>query len=243
MKNNVNLALWLSTPNTALIEMAKLHGFSNLVLDIEHGLFDLKELDQTITFAKSQNFTVHSKVLGPEAIPIQQALDMGSDTVIIPHIEGLEHAHTVCSFAKYPDMGKRSYAGGRTVAYSTPSTDFFASENDRVRCYPMIETAEALNDIESILSLACVDGVFVGPSDLSLSRGRGAYRNTAEDKADLTRIATAANATDKAWLMPAWTADERTLSKELGVDMMVVGEEQGLLYDGLSHLMKTVNQE
>ncbi len=107
----------------------------------------------------------------------------------------------------------------------------------------MIETAEALNDIESILELDCVDGVFVGPSDLSLSRGRGTYQNTTEDKADLTRIATAANAANKAWLMPAWTADERSLSKKLGVSMMVVGEEQGLLYDGLSHLMDVVNQE
>lgn len=236
-------ALWLSSAHTALIEIARLHGFRHLVLDIEHGLFDLNELDRLIPFARALGFKVYSKVLAPGAAPVQQALDFGSDAVIIPHIDDIEHARDITAYAKYPGLGKRSYAGGRTVDYAAPGEQFFDRENQRVKCWPMIETPAALADIEQILELPTVDGVFVGPSDLSLSRGRGRYVNNAEDKADLTVIAGAASRAGKPWIMPAWTERERRVSRQLGASLMVVAEEQGLLDAGLSAMATQLASE
>ena len=78
-----NLAVWLSTPHQAMIEIAHDIGYRHVVLDIEHGLFDLEAMDRIIALGKALGMTMHAKVLGPEAIPIQQALDMGADSVII----------------------------------------------------------------------------------------------------------------------------------------------------------------
>ena len=94
--------------------------------------------------------------------------------------------------------------------------------------------------MEAILGLPSVDGVFVGPSDLSLSRGRGAYRNTDADRADLTRIARAAVAAHKAWIMPGWSKAERDFAQPLRPDFMLVVDEGGALYTGLSQALQAV---
>ena len=237
------IAFWLSTPHTAMVEIAHGLGFRRVVLDVEHGVFDQERTDRLIVFARALGLEVHAKVLGPEAIPIQQALDMGCDSVIIPHIDGVEHAAHACAAAKYPPLGVRSFAGGRTVAYDAPPEGWYEAENRRQRCYPMIESAAALSDIEAILALDTVDGVFVGPSDLALSQGRGGYRFDTEDQADLVAIAEAANKAGKPWIMPGWTPAERRLARTLGTAWMVVADETGSLFAGLEATLAAVAAE
>jgi 4-hydroxy-2-oxoheptanedioate aldolase len=228
-----NFMVWLSTPHQAMLEIAHDIGFRHIVLDIEHGLFDLEATDRIVALGKALGMKMHAKVFGPEAIPIQQALDMGCDSVIIPHISDLEHARRVTLSAKYPPLGNRSFSGTRPARYNVVSPDYYTRENVNTCCYPMVESAAALRDVEAILALPTVDGLFVGPSDLSLDSGRGAYRNTDEDKADLRRIAEAAKAAGKPWIMPAWTRAERAFATELGASFFVVADEFGSIMSGL----------
>lgn len=234
MADNIeNFMVWLSTPHQAMLEIAHDIGFRHIVMDIEHGLFDLEATDRIVALGKALGMKMHAKVLGPEAIPIQQALDMGCDSVIIPHIGDLEHARRVTLSAKYPPLGSRSFSGTRPARYNAVSPDYYERENTNTRCYPMVESAAALRDVEAILALPTVDGLFVGPSDLSLDSGRGAYRNTEEDKADLRRVAEAAKAAGKPWIMPAWTRTERTYATDLGASLLVVADEFGSIMSGL----------
>lgn len=226
-------AVWLSTPHQAMMEIARDIGYRHIVLDIEHGLFDLEATDRIVALGKALGLTMHAKVLGPEAIPIQQALDMGCDSVIIPHVGDVDHARRVTLSTKYPPLGTRSFSGTRPARYNAVKPDYYERENAATSCYPMVESAAALRDIEAILALPTVDGVFVGPSDLSLDSGRGAYRNTDADKADLARIAAAAKAAGKPWIMPAWTRAERDFAGTLGADLLVVADEFGSIMTGL----------
>jgi len=233
------LAVWLSTPNHIMVEIARDLGYRRFVLDMEHGLFDLEPTDKLVCLMKAMGLEVHAKVLGPLAVPIQQALDMGCDGVIIPHIGDAAHAREVTAAAKYPPIGTRSFAGMRTSHYGGAGQSYYDDADRNTRCYPMIESAAALEDVEAILALPTVDGVFVGPSDLSLSRGRGAYRNTDADRADLTRIAQAAAAAGKAWIMPGWSQAERDFARPLKPAFMLVVDEGGALYTGLSQALQT----
>lgn len=230
--------VWLSTPHQAMLEISRDMGFGHVVLDIEHGLFDLETTDRIIALGKALGMKVHAKVLGPETIPIQQALDMGCDSVIIPHIGDVEHAREVTRAAKYPPLGKRSFSGTRPARYNVVKPDYYERENAVTRCYPMVESAAALKDIEAIIALPTVDGLFMGPSDLSLDSGRGAYRNTDADKADLRRVAAAAKAAGKPWIMPAWTKAERVFATELGAGYLVVADEYGSLILGLAESIR-----
>jgi 4-hydroxy-2-oxoheptanedioate aldolase len=178
-----------------------------------------------------------AKVAAPDRASIQQPLDFGAGGVIIPHVGNADHAASVTAFAKYPPLGSRSFAGGRTVEYDAPTHDFFEIENKRAMCLPMIETAEALEAVEEIAALATVDGLFVGPSDLSLRRGRGCYRRTAADRSDLERIAQAAAAARKPWIMPAWSAEEQQWARDFGAHLQIVAEEQAILADGLKAVL------
>lgn len=229
-----NYAAWLSTPNQAFIEIASDLGYRKFVLDLEHGLFDADKTDAVIALMLAQGFEVYAKVLGPDPVAIQRALDMACTGVIIPHIGGIDHAREITKTAKYPPLGTRSFSGTRPSRYGGADASHYIEANKTTLCFPMIESAEALADVEEILALPTVDGLFPGPSDLALSRGRGCYRNTEEDKADLRRIAEAAKAAGKPWVMPAWSKIEREEALALGASFLVVVDEYGSLYDGLA---------
>ncbi|EKF18323.1 HpcH/HpaI aldolase family protein [Nitratireductor pacificus] len=231
-------AFWLSSPNLWLTEMLDPLQVRHLILDIEHGTFDLGAIDTFICLAKARGFQVHAKTLAPAMSPVQQMLDLGADSVIIPHIENFDHAQEICSYAKFAPLGRRSYAGGRSVRYGAPTPAYFIEQNRKTRCYPMIETAGALCDVEAILALETVDGVFIGPSDLSLSRGRGHYGFTDADREDIQKIINAAKVAGKPWIMPAWRNGERDLARDQGAAITAVAEEQDVLLTGLAVLLE-----
>ena len=234
MESNRRYAVWLSGPNVAAAEIARQVGYGAAVLDIEHGTFDLADLERFIPFLKAIGLEVIAKVLGPERGPIQQALDFGADVVAIPHVENAAHAAVVTGFAKFPPLGDRSFAGGRTSRYGGFTDDWVSEQDAATRCYPMIEDAGAIDQIDEILALDTVDGVFVGPSDLSLRRARGAYSRTDGDFADLARIASAARHAGKPWLLPAWSPEEKRFAVEHGADQMALTMEHGALLVGFT---------
>ncbi len=236
-------SIWLSEPQFAYAEIAYACGVRRLVIDIEHGIFPLAELDRFLAFTKAKGMQVLAKVAGPTAEAIQQALDCGADGVVVPHIIDAAHAAEVCATAKFPPQGTRSYFGGRPVGYSRPNDAFYGAENRRIRCYPMIETPTSLVDAERIAALDVVDGLFPGPSDLSLSSGRGSYRCDDIDRAAIVCCARAAQRAGKSWVMPAWTPAERALAQEHGAEEIVVTTQFMVIRNGIQALQQTLRSE
>ena len=233
-------AVWLSEPSAAAVEMANLAGYGTVVLDIEHGLFDLAALDWLIPLIRSKGMDVIAKVLGPERGPIQLALDFGANIVAIPHVESAAHAKEVCGFAKFPPLGDRSFAGGRTSDFRGFTDAWVTRQDTETRCYPMIEDASALEEIDEILALPMVDGIFIGPSDLSLRRDRGAYTAGEEDLADLRHLARAARAAGKPWVLPAWSDAEKRLAVEENAETIVTTMQYGALLSGFTGALETL---
>ena len=93
----MKIATWMTTPLLQHAEIARGHGFENIVLDVEHGSWDLGSLDMFVGFLKALGMGVHLKILGPTTEAVQQAMDFGADSVIIPHVEGVRHAAGVCA--------------------------------------------------------------------------------------------------------------------------------------------------
>lgn len=241
-----NHAVWLSEPSSAAVDMAALAGYETVVLDVEHGTFDLAALDWMLPLIRARGLRAIVKVLAPERGPIQQALDLGADAVAIPHVESAAHAAAVTAFAKFPPLGLRSFAGGRTSHYRGFDDDWVAEQNTNTRCFPMIEDSSAYDEIEGILALPTVDGVFIGPSDLSLLRGRGAYTASADDFEDLRRIARAAVAAGKPWILPAWTEAEKRLAVQEGAETIIGIMQYGAMFNGFGaalDTMRTIERE
>ncbi|WP_271986580.1 HpcH/HpaI aldolase family protein [Pseudoclavibacter terrae] len=235
-------AVWLSEPSSAAVDIARLAGFETVVLDVEHGSFDLAALDWLLPLIRAAGMQSIVKVLGPERGPIQQALDLGADAVAIPHIESVDHAAEICGFAKFPPLGDRSFAGGRTSDYRGFTDEWVRDQDTRTRCYPMIEDASAFDDIERILALPVVDGIFIGPSDLSLRRERGAYSVTDADLDDLTMLARAAVAAGKPWVIPAWSEAEQRLAVREGASTIILTMQYGALLNGFNAAIDNLNR-
>jgi 4-hydroxy-2-oxoheptanedioate aldolase len=225
-------AAWLSDPGFAAAEIVADAGYGAVVLDIEHGAFGLADLERFIPFLRRLGLEVLAKVLGPERGPIQQALDFGATAVVVPHVEDAAHAAAVCAYGKFPPLGDRSFAGGRTARYGGFDDAWIVRQDRETRVYPMVEDAGAIEEIKEILALPVVDGVFVGPSDLSMRRGRGAYTGSGDDFADLAAVADAARAAGKPWVLPAWSTEEKTFALEHGADQLVLTMQHGALMAG-----------
>ncbi|MGJ9406360.1 HpcH/HpaI aldolase/citrate lyase family protein [Nesterenkonia aurantiaca] len=226
--------VWLSEPSASTVEVAALAGYDTVVLDVEHGSFDLAALNWLLPFIRAKGMEVVVKVLGPHREAIQQALDLGANAVAIPHVESVEHAKTVCGYAKFPPLGDRSFAGGRVSSYRGFDDQWVTEQDTTTRCYPMIEDSSAFADITDILSLPTVDGIFIGPSDLSLRRDRGAYTVSEGDLTDIGHLADAANAAGKPWVLPAWSPAEQRLAVEKNAHLIIATMQYGALLSGLA---------
>lgn len=227
-------AIWMSTPNLDFLEMAHNAGFSAVVCDIEHNAFSPDRREALVVAAKALGMKIFFKIEAPEPVWVQRALDLDVDGVIIPHAGRLADVRATVETTKFPPQGTRSYAAGRSVSFAPPDPDYFARCNRTVLCLPMIETAEAFDDVAAILSHPCVDGIFVGPYDLSLTRGRPGYAFNDADRNDIAALADAAKNAGKIWWMPTWKAQEQRFAKDNGVSMRVIAAEHQVIAAGLN---------
>jgi 4-hydroxy-2-oxoheptanedioate aldolase len=234
---------WLSHPQAPYVEILRTMGVRRLILDLEHGAFDLTALDQFLALTKALGFTVLAKTVAPTTEAIQQALDFGADGVVVPHLGGVDHARAVLAAGKFPPRGVRSYASGRSAGYARATGTYFDETDRRVHTFAMIETAESLAEVEAIAALDTVDGLFPGPSDLALARGRGAYGFTDADRADLERVARAARNAGKPWIMPAWTPAERQFALAEGAAELVVASQHGVVRAGVTATIESLRKD
>ncbi|MBV7518972.1 aldolase/citrate lyase family protein [Ensifer sp. ENS12] len=224
---------WLTDSSAPAAEIVAKLGFDFVVLDVEHGMFDLRNLEYFIPLLKGLGLDVWAKVLGPAQEPIQQALDFGADGVIIPHIRDVEHAAKITAHAKYPPLGDRSLSGGRTFGYNAWSYDQVQDFNRTVQCFPLIEHPDGVRDIEQIAALPTVDGFQIGTSDLALMSGRG-YSQSEADWADINKCVNAFKAAGKSWLFPAWTEREQRWALDNEAPLMLIAVQYHFLRAALS---------
>ena len=235
-----SFAFWMSTPNLDLLEMAAAAGFCRVVLDIEHNGYDADRREALVVAARALGLAVCAKIEAPEPVWVQRAVDLGVDAVILPHVGRLTEAEAALATCKFPPLGTRSYAAGRSARFQAPDTDYFARQNREVLCLPMIETAQAFNDAEALLASPLVDGIFIGPFDLALTRGRATYGFGDEDRADIARLAGLAQAAGKPWWMPTWRPEEQAFARDHSASVRVVAAEHQLLSLGLKQVLDTL---
>jgi 4-hydroxy-2-oxoheptanedioate aldolase len=230
-------AFWLINPSITACEVAKGCGYGALVMDMEHGVWTQIEADKVIVVGRALGLQVWARVMAPTRIAIQHVLDSGADGVIIPHIDGLAHAREVCGYAKYPPTGTRSVGGGRSWNWGGPWPGWAKDENRRVRCFPMVETVEALEEVHAILALDTVDGVFVGPFDLGMARGRGGFSGSKADLDDIITVAKAANKRGKPWGMNLYSDEQFRFAAKWGLRLACIGDDVTAMQMGAGQLL------
>ena len=164
------IGAWLSIPSPVTAEIIGRAGFDHATVDLQHGMVDYADalaMYQAIELGGSVPF---ARVTWNEPGIIGRLLDLGSGGVIIPMVNTPADAEAAVASCRYAPVGRRS-VGPTRIRIGRP--DYFAGADDYVLCIPMIETAEAVANIDDILSVGGIDAVYVGPSDLAVSMGVG----------------------------------------------------------------------
>ena len=227
---------WLESDNQKACELACLAGFELVLFDMEHGVLDILALDRLLPFCQLIGLAAYVRLADATRPNIQHALDIGADAIVLPQLKDLAHAKEVTEFAKFAPQGTRGAGYGRTQQYGGATNDFFEVENAKRDCYAMIETAGAFRDAAAIAALPCVDGLFIGPADLSMARGRGAFAATDADLDDLRQVATAARDAGKHWAVPGANPRLRQAALELGASFSTLGDDLSALSIGFRAL-------
>ena len=223
-----DLAFWLERSNVAACEIARLVGYKIVVIDMEHGAIGEEACDAIVAHCRAIGLTCYVRVAAAERLRIQQALDFGADGVMLPQLTDLAHAREACSYAKYPPLGSRGIGYSRTMsygAYDNVDDRYFAAENNLTVCHAMIETPGALDAAAAIAALDRVDGLFIGPSDLSMTRGRGSFKFSDGEAADFRTVAEACRKHGKALGLPAPGAKAFALAVAEGAQYVTVSDD------------------
>ncbi len=162
---------WVTIGHQAIIDILAEAGFDWLTIDIEHTSIDFNELQILIGFIQSHGMAALVRVSKNEEVVIKRALDAGADGIIVPMICSKGEAEAAVAYAKYPPFGKRGVGLNRAQRYGFGFEEYkeWVEKNLVIIC--QIEHIDGVNNIEEIINAKGVDGIIIGPYDLSGSLG------------------------------------------------------------------------
>lgn len=163
------LGLWLATANPVAAEQLGDLGFDYINIDLQHGLIDYAEALRLLQAMQGSAATLTCRVPWNEPGIIGKVLDAGAMGVIVPMVNTVAQAEAAVAACRYAPAGSRSF--GPTRAGRVLGRNYASEANGKIACIPMIETAEALSNLDDILNVPGIDAVYIGPADLSISLG------------------------------------------------------------------------
>ena len=160
----------------AAMESLSRTGLDYVIIDTEHGCFSEESTADFILAAEKGGLLPYVRIGDIRRPYVLRMLDIGARGLIVPQIHNVEEVKALISSAKFPPLGNRGYCPNRTTgwgadAWSKDTAAYMDECNRRCKLIPQCETRGALEEIEQIAALPGVDGIFVGPCDLSIDLG------------------------------------------------------------------------
>jgi len=160
---------WIAVPSVLNVEAMAKAGWDALTVDMQHGTADYADLLSILPVIEKSGAAPVVRVPWLDEAAIMRALDAGALGIIAPMIETREDTERLVSACRYPPDGTRSF--GPVRARLAWGDDYASIANQEVLVFAMVETRVAAANLDAILSVPGLSGIYVGPSDLSLSHG------------------------------------------------------------------------
>lgn len=233
---------WLFLREPLVAEAAALAGYDYVCIDVQHGLQSYEHV-VTMLYAMARTETTPLvRVPWNEPGIIGRVLDAGAGGVIIPMVNTAEDARAAVRACFYAPKGARSM-GPVGVSARAGREGYFASANNSVLCIPMIETKEAVENLDEILAVPGIDAVYVGPADLSITYGLAPKpdQDDAEWNAALDKVVDRCNAHG---VIPGVHADAQLAKKraQSGFRMITAGFDLANVMNGIRADLKTARE-
>jgi 4-hydroxy-2-oxoheptanedioate aldolase len=222
---------WCSIGSAFTAEIMAAQGYDAITIDIQHGALDYSSVLPMFQAMRGSGVVPMARVPWLDPAAIMKALDAGALGIICPMINNRAQADEFVSYMRYPPHGQRSF-GPTRAAVAMPG--YGIAMNDQLLAFAMIETADGMANLEAIASTPGLDGIYVGPADLTLATqlGRlapGFDREEPEMIAMIRRIIDVCKANNIKAALHCGTADYAAKAISWGYDMTTVSGDSRLL--------------
>jgi len=223
---------WLSIGNAFCAEIMAAQGFDSLTVDIQHGALDYGDMLPMFQAIRASGVVPLARVPWLDPGYIMKALDGGAYGVICPMVNNRAEAAALVDYMRYPPKGTRSFGPTRVNFAAGPG--YAAEANDEILCIAMIETAQAMENLDEIVATPGLDGVYIGPADLTLgiTNGRlapGFDRQEEEILAAIHRIRDAARSNGVRVCLHCGSPEYAARAVGWGFDMVTLSNDVRLL--------------
>ncbi len=234
---------WTALPEPLIAESLARMGYDAVAVDMQHGLHDPVSAMRAITGIAGAGKSALLRIPVGDFAMASRGLDMGAEAIIAPMVNTVADAEAFAAFVKYPPVGKRSW--GPTRAFQLQgggAAGYPETANRETLALAMIETREALDNVEAILAVPGIDGALVGPSDLSLTFSDGAFvdGDHAITDAPIAAIAEATLRHGKIAAIFAQSAARAKAFAALGYRIIAVGTDSAVLGAGVKAMLAGV---
>jgi len=235
---------WCSMPYPIVAETIGRDGFVAVTLESQHGLWDMGAMLTGIAAVRQSGAAPLVRVPVGDFVMVSRVLDYGAEGVIAPMINTAADARAFVAVAKYPPLGERSWGPHRvtTLAGIADQSIYLHEANDNIITLAMIETTAALTNLEAILATPGIDGVFVGPADLSIALTGGKSLDPVSPEVDreIDRIIAAAQKFGKTSGVFCHSPERAVALAKRGARFLAVMSDLTLLRSGIATAMKVL---
>ena len=232
------VGLWASLASNVVCNVLADSGFDWIVIDTEHAPNDLATVLGQLQALGAGPATPFVRPAWNDQVLIKRLMDIGAHSLIVPFVQSREEAREAVRFTRYPPDGVRGVAVATRANRYGRDASYFRTVNDRVCVIAQIETRSALDQLEDIASVDGIDGIFIGPSDLSADLGHLGDPGSAATQELIGQAATRCRAIG----VPAGilTAGIEAAHRyfELGYTFVAVGADVVILRNGADALVK-----
>lgn len=220
-------------------------GLDFFIIDTEHGPFDVESALTAITAAEKRSLTPFVRIKDSTRSSVLKMLDVGAKGLIVPNVQTVVEVEQLVEFAKYAPLGRRGFAP--TVAtgfgfdgFARDIGEYFALANRETLLVPQCETLGCLENIESIAAMPGVDGIFIGPYDLSIALGVPAQMDSPKLTDAIRHVLSACKANHKLSMIYANTPAAATAHFENGFDCVACGLDSVFLINAIKDMVASI---
>lgn len=226
------IGTWVMSASPIVAEAVGTAGFDWGVLDMEHTPLDLMTLVHLLQAVGNTKMVPVVRVPWNDTVTIKRVLDAGAQTLLVPFVQNADEARAAVAATRYPPEGVRGMAAmGRASRFGTVP-DFYRAANQSICVIVQIETPPAAAQLEEIAAVPGVDGIFVGPADLSGAMGLTGQLTHPEVMAVMADCAQRARTLGKPIGTVGGTPEVVTRCRAMGYDFVAIASDLGLLMRG-----------
>lgn len=233
------------TASTMVTECFGHAGLDYAIIDSEHSPIDTEGAVNMVRAANVQGLSPIIRAKDCTRPGIMKMLDLGAEGLIVPNLRSVDEVKALVDFGKYPPIGRRGFAQGRRAGFgfdenSRDIDEYLFASNELTLLLPMCETVDMLEHIEQAVAVEGVDGIYVGPFDLSLDMGIPGRFDRPEFIDALKRIEAACRAAGKFSFIFSSTPEAAVNHIKLGYQAPTLGIDAAMLINAYQDALKKV---